>query len=231
MRKRASPAEAQIQEKNMAQIFVSHSAVDGDLVNFFSRAGAGTKVKLVFEEFEKVVNGSVTSLQVENDIKQCHAIFVILSANVEGIMHTRDWVAWETGVGTQNNKDIWVFERLSENGRISVITPQLRHYVVYEPNDNYLGYVHKIIESYDDSHVLGTVLAGVGLGALIAATGGGALLGGAAGLVLSDKTAERPMPPQRQCARCTSAYHVHLPQGVEKSRCPVCNAVLAPTQS
>jgi len=124
-----------------------------------------------------------------------------------------------------------VFERLCENGRISVITPQLRHYVVYEPNDNYLGYVRKIIESYDDSHVLPTVLAGVGLAALTFATGGAALLGGAAGLVLSDRTAGRPMPPQRQCARCTSAYHVHLPQGVEKSRCPVCNAVLAPSQS
>ncbi len=215
----------------MAQIFISHSARDGDLVNFFSKAGAGTKVKLVFEEFEKIVSGSITSLQIGDDIKQSQAVFVILSPHVEAVVHTRDWVVWETGVATQNNKDIWVFERLSESGRISVVTPQLRHYVVYEPNDNYLGYIRKIIESYDDSHVLGTVLVSAGLGVLVAATGGGALLGGMAGLVLSDKTAGRPTPIQRQCVRCSSAYHVHLPQGVEKSRCPVCNAVLALMES
>jgi hypothetical protein len=37
----------------MAQIFVSHSKDDKDLVDFFSKAVKGTKVKAVFEEFEK----------------------------------------------------------------------------------------------------------------------------------------------------------------------------------
>jgi hypothetical protein len=56
------------QERNMAQIFVSHSAKDGELVSFFAKAGVGTKVRLVFEEFEKIMNGSVTPLQVTNNI-------------------------------------------------------------------------------------------------------------------------------------------------------------------
>jgi len=81
----------------MAQIFISHSAIDGDLVDFFSRAGAGTKVRLVFEEFEKIMNGSVTPVQVGNDIDQSQAMFVVLSRNVEDVEHTRDWVLWETG--------------------------------------------------------------------------------------------------------------------------------------
>jgi hypothetical protein len=213
----------------MAQIFVSHSAKDSELVNFFARAGAGTKVRLVFEELERILNGSIAPLQVANDIKESQAVFVVLSLNVQAISHTRDWVVWETGVASESNKDIWVFERLSENGQISVVTPRLRHYVVYEPNDSFFAYFRKIIESYDDSHVLGTMLVSAGLGALVAASGG-AVLAGLAGLALSDKAAGRPMPVQRQCARCASAYHVHLPQGVDKSRCPVCNAVLASTQ-
>jgi hypothetical protein len=53
----------------MAQIFISHSAKDSELVSFFAKANAGTKVRLVFEEFEKIMNGSVALLQVTNDIR------------------------------------------------------------------------------------------------------------------------------------------------------------------
>ena len=38
----------------MAQVFVSHSSKDRDIVNFFSNCCAGTKVRFVYEEFEKI---------------------------------------------------------------------------------------------------------------------------------------------------------------------------------
>jgi hypothetical protein len=38
----------------MAQIFVSHSAKDKELVSFLSKAFSSTNVKAVFEEFEAI---------------------------------------------------------------------------------------------------------------------------------------------------------------------------------
>ena len=83
----------------MAQIFVSHSQRDEDLKNFFSNAFAPTNVRAIYEEFEKIIRGGVTSEQIARDIENSRAVFVILSQNVQNIPHTRDWVVWEAGVG------------------------------------------------------------------------------------------------------------------------------------
>jgi len=70
----------------MAQISISHSARNDNLVNSFSKAGAGTKVKPVFDGFEKIVSGRITSLQIGDDIKQSQAVSVILSSHVEALL-------------------------------------------------------------------------------------------------------------------------------------------------
>lgn len=207
----------------MAQIFVSHSSKDKDLRNFFSNAFTPTKVRGVFEEFEKIFTNKVTSEQISKDIENSKAVFVILSQNVQNIPHTRDWVVWEAGVG--KNKDIWVFEPYRQFGRISIITPYLRHYVIFDVSDTWLGYIRKAIESYDDSHVLPTVLVSGGLGALLAKQEGAAL-GAMVGLMISDKTKERPSGIAVMCSNCSSSYNVHIPQVIEGFRCPVCNTYL-----
>lgn len=208
----------------MADIFVSHSSQDVQLVDFFSRLAAGTKVRLVFEEFEKIISGAVSSSSIKAHIEGAKAVFLLLSPNVQGIPHTRDWVLWESGVAA--NKDIWVFERLSDRGRVSVITPFLRHYVVFEANDSYFRYLRPVLESYDDSHVLGTMLVTTGIGALLG-RGSGAAAGAAAGLMMSDRSNLRPRGLQIVCGNCSSSYHVHLPEGQAQFRCPVCNRFLA----
>ena len=210
----------------MAQIFVSHSKDDKDLRDFFSNAFAGTKVKVIFEEFEKIFRDKVTSEQIAKDIENSKAVFVILSHNVQNIPHTRDWVVWETGVA--KSRDIWVFEPYPQFGGISVVTPYLRHYVIFDTNDAWLGYMRTIIESYDDSHVLPTLLVTGGIGALLAENDkiGGATLGALAGLVISDKSKERPTGIGVICSECSSSYNIHIPQGMNIFRCPVCNADL-----
>ncbi|MFH0801932.1 MAG: hypothetical protein V2A78_06035 [bacterium] len=208
----------------MAQIFISHSNKDDELVNFFSRSGVGTKVRIIFEEIEKICNGWITSEKIKADIFNSNAIFVVLSSNVENIQHTRDWVVAEAGAAS--NKDIWVFERNTDVGKITIVTPFLRHYVVFEPNDNYLSYVHQIFESYDDSHVLGTVLLTTGIGAFLG-KGEGAVAGAAAGLALSDRSSIRPVGVQIRCVYCSSSYNVHLPQDIKAFRCAVCNSNLS----
>ncbi len=211
----------------MAEIFVSHSGKDKDLRDFFSNAFAGTKVRAIFEEFEKIIRGTVSSAQIARDIENSKAVFVILSQNVQGIPYTRDWVVWETGVA--KNKDIWIFEPSTQFGLISVVTPFLRHYVIFDISDPWLGYLRRIIESYDDSHVLPTLLITGGLGALLASENdkaGGAAFGALAGLVLSDKSKERATGIGVTCYNCSSLYNIHISQGTNQFRCPVCNSFL-----
>lgn len=217
----------------MAQIFISHSQEDKDLRSFFADVFAGTHVKAVFEEFEKIVKGTVTKDDVGRDIENSRAVFVILSQNVERITHTRDWVVCETGVA--KNKDVWVFEPYSQSGKISVITPFLRDYVVYDINDDWSGYIRRIVESYDDSQTLPTALVGGGLGALVGSELAddreeGAfwgLIGGAiVGAVISDKSKGRPIGLRIECENCHSVYNIHVPQGIKMIRCPVCNRSL-----
>ncbi len=221
----------------MAQIFVSHSSRDRDLRDFFSNAFAGTKVKAVFEEFEKFPIGKtdkITVSKVSADIESSNAVFVILSQNVQNIPHTRDWVIWETGVA--KNKDIWVFEPYQQLGKISVVIPYLRHYVMFGTTNYWLGYIRRIIESYDDSHTLSTVLLTSLTGAMIGAAlgkkdkAGGAALGGIggviAGLANADKSKERPIGLKTLCVKCHSTYNIHIPQRRNIFRCPACNNLL-----
>jgi hypothetical protein len=207
----------------MAQIFISRSGRDKNLVDFFSNILAGTKVKGIFEEFEKILACKITSAQVASDIENSNAVFVILSQNVQNIPHTRDWVVWEAGVA--KNKDIWIFEPLRQFGSISVITPYLKHYIIFEINNPYLGYIRKVVESSDDSHVLPTLLVTTGIGALLG-KGEGAVVGALGGLAISDKSKDRPAGIEIRCFSCSSSYNVHIPQGTNTFRCPVCNAFL-----
>jgi hypothetical protein len=217
----------------MAQIFISHSQKDEDFKNFFAKAFAGTHVKAVFEEFEKIAKGTITRDDIGRDIENSRAVFVILSRNVEKITHTRDWVVCETGVA--KNKDVWVFEPHSQSGDVSVITPFLRDYVVFDINEVWLGYIRRIVESYDDSQTLSTVLVGGGLGALVGSELAddseegafwGAIGGALLGAVISDKSKGRPIGLRIECAKCSSVYNVHVPQGIKMIRCPVCNGSL-----
>ena len=88
----------------MTQIFISHSKKDEELKNFFLKAFGLTNVKAIFEEFESITRGEVSSLDVMRDIDASRAIFVVLSRNVQNIHHTRDWVVSEAGRGRNHPK-------------------------------------------------------------------------------------------------------------------------------
>lgn len=95
----------------------------------------------------------------------------------------------------------------------------------------------EIIESYDDSQTLPTVLVTGGLGALVGSAlseeedaGAGAVLGGIGGAILgammSDKSKGRPIGLPIECVSCNSIYNVHITQGMKTIRCPICNKFL-----
>jgi hypothetical protein len=156
----------------MAQIFVSHSAEDKELVALLSKAYAATSVRAVFEEFEPILKGPANAARIAQDIRQSNAAFVWLGKHVEGLKHTRDWLGWERGVAAatamETNKDVWVTESIAETDGLSVIVPHLHHYVCFDrAKEFWQGYLTQIILSYDDSHFLKVISAGAATGAAL----------------------------------------------------------------
>jgi hypothetical protein len=215
----------------MAQIFVSHSQRDKDIIHFFLEAFAGTKVKPHLEELEKAPPTGVTAEKIERDIQASNAVFVLLSGNVENLRHTRDWVNWECGIA--KNKDIWIFEPAESLGKIRVVVPRFNHYALFERNDEWRKYLLSIIESYDDSHVIPALSASTAGGALLNEKdrGSGAAAGfvvGLVGLILQSIT-KPSYGIDVKCQVCFSNYKIHR---YGNFRCAVCNAdlVLNPPQ-
>ncbi len=207
----------------MAQVFISHSKIDKDIIHFFLEAFAGTKVKPHLEELEKDPPSGVTAEKIERDIQASNAVFVLLSENVENLKHTRDWITWECG--TAKNKYIWIFEPVESLGKIRVIIPRLNHYVLFEKTEEWRKYLRSIIENYDDSHVVPTLSAATVGGALLNERdrGEGAAAGfavGLAGLLLFNKS-KPSFGIDVQCWKCSSNYKIHR---YGKFRCAVCNA-------
>jgi hypothetical protein len=213
----------------MSQIFISHSARDKSYKDWINQAFASSNVNAKYEEIELLMRGTVTTEDVQNDIKASSAVFVLLSRNVEQLSHTRDWVAFEVGYAKGvdgGNKDVWVFENFRDLGHINMALPSFDHYIVYDTIDEIIPYVKSIIESYDDSKVLGNMVKGGSGGALLAANAATGFVGGAIlGLLYSALSTNRPTGIEVICSNpsCRLKYRVHIPEPLNQFRCAKCN--------
>jgi len=223
----------------IGQIFISHSRRDEEIVNYFGKLFGSTRVKGVFKEIEGFKSGE-QSEEIQNDIQNSTAIFILLGENVQKLKHTRDWVVWESAIAKATDKEIWVFEPLAFLGKIDVIIPYANHYMAYIINEGYQVYIRNIIESYDDADVLSAAVAGGfiggGLGTLTEAlfskdeelSGIGTLLGAAIGSGALGYWADpsRKCPPGIliKCPECKNRYRIHMK--IPKWRCPICNVIL-----
>ncbi len=227
----------------MAQIFFSHSQHDKNLVDLFSRAFADTPVKMRKMEFERIqLKQEIKTEDIQKEINNSVAVFVLISENVCNIPHTRDWVAWETGYAAHAGKDIWIFEPISDFNKIDIVIPYFNHYTPIDVKmDNAYSYLRNIIESYDNSQILQKVLTygffgAIGLAMLAppreqndaAVTGGalGAFLGAAA----ADRSKIRPMGISTSCPHCHRIFNAHVPYEYI-FRCPGCNYNIEITNS
>ncbi|KKM20182.1 hypothetical protein LCGC14_1648040 [marine sediment metagenome] len=223
----------------IGQIFISHSRKDKEIVNFFGTILGSTRVKGVFKEIEGFKSEEEFQ-EIQKDIQNSSAIFILLGENVQNLYHTRDWVVWESAIASTSGTEIWIFEPLELLGKINVIFPHLNHYLIYKFDQDYQKYIRDIIESYDDADVLpatvaGSILGGVGgtaIEALISKeaklSGIGTILGvGIVGVIASfmaDPSRKRPTGILIKCSECKNEYRIHMK--IPKIRCPICNAIL-----
>src|ERR1700682_4143498 len=195
------------EEIRMAQIFVSHSAKHTKALDFLNKAFATTKVTAKYEEIEAIVTGKRTSQQIKADIQFSNAFFVVLGPHVEQIPHTRDWVGSESGQASGANKDVWVLEALEDSPKLTVLIPQLRHYVLFDYTERWLIYLRQRVASYDDSHVVPAMAVGAGVGGAIG-EGVGAVIGGGIALFLALNAQQRPVGFPMSCPTCRAVYSV-----------------------
>lgn len=204
----------------MAQIFISHSARDKEVKDFFNLAFATSSVNAKYEEIEQLYRGTITTQQIEQDITLSSAVFVLLSRNVDSLAHTRDWIGHEVGYakGAQGgNKEVWVFEHVNDAGHLTKVIPNFDHYVVYDTSDNALMFMKAVVESYDDGRVLRNVAVGTGIGAMV----GLPWVGAGVAAVYSNLNTGRPQGIEIICG-CSLKYRVHLPEQMIQLRCPKC---------
>lgn len=204
----------------MAEIFGSHSRRDQDIRNFFSNIFAGLNVAGKFIEFEEYE--SPPWQFIRDRVNAARAVFVLLGPHVQELSYTRDWIAWETGLASQAGKDIWVFEPFGQWCNVAI--PHISHYVVYDMSPDAARYVRLIVNSYDDSGQLASLLRGAVIGLTIGTilkedtkmtTPFGALIEA----IRSDPGRTRPMGMPIQCV-CKSAYRVHAK--LNDFPCPTC---------
>ncbi|MFC1994896.1 hypothetical protein ACFLVK_00625 [Chloroflexota bacterium] len=215
----------------MAEIFISHSKRDEDIKNLFSNVFAGLNVAGKFVEFEEYESPPWQFIQER--VNAAQSVFVLLGPHVWQLSHTRDWIAWETGLASQAGKDIWVFEPFEQWCDIAI--PHVSHYVVYEKTEDVIKYVKLIAKSYDDSGQLASLARGAavggGIGSVLGTTGGkkgattgmgtaGAFLGALIETARTGSSRVRPMGTPIECSACKSSYRVHAE--LDYFPCPTC---------
>jgi hypothetical protein len=126
------------------QIFVSHSQKDKDILTYFDRVFARTGVKSVCMEFEKM--RSPEWQDIKENVEYSDAVFLLLGPNVQGSIHTQNWIAFEVGLSCAFGKEVWVFEQ--EDSDVEFPIPYLTDFMMYNPHKSEtFGYVRNVIGS------------------------------------------------------------------------------------
>ena len=136
--------------KKFAQIFVSHSRKDTKILDFFAKAFATTGVKWKCMEFENMQFEDMPrpqSEEINKQVKNSIATFLLLGPNVKNSDYTQNWIAFEVGLSCAYGKSVWVFEEVGS--KINFPIPYVTDYVRYDLNEAIsFNEIRKIIESY-----------------------------------------------------------------------------------
>lgn len=110
-------------------IFISHSARDLQLVEWFRRRFDGTGVEPRFMEYLSWRKREKPNWSwIKSEIEKSTALMLILSRNIVNREHTQNWVAYEIGVAAANNKYVVVFRDSEAKEEVNFPVPYFNEY-------------------------------------------------------------------------------------------------------
>lgn len=214
----------------MAKVFISHSKRDEKIKDLFFRGFANSGVHQVLKEYENISPpgskpGQMSknmAEEIEENILESAAVFVILTETVQNLQHTAHWIVWESAQAKAKKKPIWIFEPYESHRKITITIPHFTHYVRFQMNDETRKFIHLVAASYNDTPVFAAGGGAVGGGLLAGPVG--AIVGGIVGYLLSNKV-ETPKGFSAFCDNCMLGYEVYIPGDKGEFRCANCNKI------
>jgi hypothetical protein len=89
--------------------------------------------------------------EIDKQIQDSLATFLLLGPNVKNSDHTQNWIAFEVGLSCAYKKRVWVFEQM--DSKINFPIPYVTDYMPYFLDGISFSYIRGIIEGYRDGRV------------------------------------------------------------------------------
>ena len=214
----------------MAQVFISHSRHDRELVNNIKAIIENLGHQAYLYEYEAHPYDSSPDTEIMNEIRKSDLVFTFLTRNVDDMPHTKSWVISEVAIARDANKRTFVFEY--ENEFVSFPLPYLTDYMILDKHSvQDILTVQRIAKKSLPQTGLPPEVGGGVLGVILGAPFGplGILFGGLGGAWLGSTlrpsgTPEIPFLIAR-CLWCGMQYNYYSPW-VKKFPCPKCRRYL-----
>jgi hypothetical protein len=202
-------------------VFITHSKYDSPILQHIDWLVRSVNVEPIFYRYNNMINTTAWE-EIRNSIRNCSALFVVLSNNLSSSPHTQNWVGWEVGVACAFNKRVWVFEEL--NRRASFPIPYVTDYVPYDINDHQLrSLVSSVAKAYCMQSQRTAMIGLGGIGALLFGPPG--LIGGAVLGVLANQP-QAPPYIELLCYHLDCKLRFKSYVWLEEMECPACRRKL-----
>lgn len=136
----------------MADVFISHSRRDHELVIFMNEVCTAAGVRAREFEFNFAALGGTANEEIAAIMRGCSVLFVLLGRNASCSLHTSNWIASEVGLAKGMNIPIWVVE--DRFASVDFPVPFVDHYIRInvgdpahrDPEDHW--YMQQLVEAY-----------------------------------------------------------------------------------
>lgn len=117
----------------MGKVFVSHSKYDDEFCNRFDQACASVGLERFRSEFEEIEDPAWKT--INREISKSNTLFLLVGKELvnrqttssDNWAFTQNWISYEIGVASQQNKDVWV---VCDSIPINFPVPYLTNYVL-----------------------------------------------------------------------------------------------------
>lgn len=156
--------------------------------------------------------------EIRKNVDSSDYVFLFLTDNIVATEYTGNWVMYEVGLASSDNKRVFVFER--RGVPIPYPIPYLTDYMIFDKDStNDILDIQTLSKRIDKTTK--NVLKGIGVGGLIGLPFGplgvlmGTLMGGIAGASASEKILKV------ECHRCGVSFRYYSSK-YPKFKCPAC---------